>query len=115
MLLETDGGTPQISADGMITQKGHQLGAIGLFTIPETANLSRYDNSAVRPDVPVTPVLDFSRNGVAQGFAEGSNVNPILEMTKLIEIQRAFDGLANSTQQTDNTMQDAIKTLGSNS
>lgn len=115
LLLTTDGGSPTISADGMVTQKGQQVGAIGLFSIPDDAKLTRYDNSAVRPNVAATPVLDFSHTGMSQGFQESSNVNPILEMTKLIEIQRAFDGIANSLQTSDNTTQDAIKTLGATS
>lgn len=115
MLLEPDGGPPMIAGDGMMTQNGRQVGAIGLFTIPEGAKLARYDNSAVIPDAPGIPVLDFSRTSVAQGFSEGSNVNPVLEMSKLIEIQRAFDGLANATQASESSLQDAIKTLGSSS
>ena len=113
MLLATDGGPPKIAADGMMTQAGNQVGAIGLFSIPADAKLSRYDNSAVIPDMPATAVLDFSHNTVAQGFAEGSNVNPVLELSKLITIQRAFDGLSNLQQTSENNLQDAIKTLGS--
>lgn len=115
MLLDPNGGPPTISADGMITQSGRQVGAIGLFSIPNTAKLTRYDNSAVFSDQPPTAVLDFSRSGVMQGFTESSNVNPVLEMTKLIEIQRAFDNLNNASQSSENSLQDAIKTLGSNS
>ena len=66
-------------------------------------------------DQPATPVLDFSHNTVAQGFAEGSNVNPVLEITKLIQIQRAFDGLISMQQSSESSLQDAIKTLGSSS
>ena len=115
MLLAADGGPPKIAADGMMTQGGNQVGAIGLFTLPETATLTRFDNSAVVSSVPGTPVLDFSTNMVAQGFAEGSNVNPVLEITKLIQIQRAFDGLLNLQQTSESSQQEAIKTLGSNS
>jgi flagellar basal-body rod protein FlgF len=114
-LLEQDGGAPMISPDGMVTQRGHQIGAIGLFEIANDAKLTRYGNSGVVPNKPATAVLDFSQNGMAQGFSETSNVNPILEMTKLIEIQRTFDGIANSTQTSDNTLSDAIKTLGATS
>jgi flagellar basal-body rod protein FlgF len=115
MLLAADGGAPKIASDGMITQGGNQIGAIGLFTLPEDATLSRYDNSAVVPSKPGIPVLDFAKNTVAQGFAEGSNVNPVLEITKMIQIQRAFDGLINLQQTAESSQQDAIKTLGSNS
>ncbi len=112
MLLDANNGAPVVAADGMVTQNGQQVGAIGLFAIPEDARFNRYDNSAVIPDKPATPVLDFSRAGVVQGYSEGANVNPILEITKLIEIQRAYDGLTNTTQASETSLGDAIKGLG---
>lgn len=115
MLLESDGGPPQIAVDGMLTQNGHQVGALGLFQIPDEAKLTRFDNSSVQTNATVTPVLDFSSNGIRQGFVEGSNVNPVMEMTRLIEIQRTFDSIASMLQTSSNTTQDAIKTLGSSS
>ncbi len=115
MLLNSDGGPPVVAADGMMTQNGQQIAAVGLFTIPENSKLARYDNSAVIPEVAPTPVLDFSRTSVVQGYSESSNVNPVLEMTKMMEIQRAFDGLFNTSQASENSLQDAIKTLGSTS
>ena len=49
-----------------------------------------------------------------QGFVEGSNVNPVLEMTRLIELQRAFESAANLVQSNERSMSEAIQTLGSN-
>ncbi len=115
MLLDANQGAPVVAADGMVTQNGNQVGAIGLFSIPDNAKLTRYDNSAIVPDKPATPILDFSSNGVVQGFVEGSNINPILEITKLIEIQRAYEGLTNILQSNESSQQDAIKSLGSSS
>ena len=111
MLLDANNGPPTVAADGMVTQNGQQVGAVGLFAIPDNARLTRYDNSAVIPDKPAAPVLDFSRVSVAQGFSEGANVNPILEISRLIEIQRAYEGLANTTQASESSLQDAIKGL----
>lgn len=115
MLLQSDGGSPMIAADGMISQQGRQVGAVGLFSIPDDAKLTRYDNSAVFTDKAATAVLDFSANGVSQGFSEGANINPVLELSKLIQVQRAYEGLTNTTQASETSLQDAIKTLGSNS
>ncbi len=115
MLLEPDGGPPMIAADGMMSQQGRQVGAVGLFALPNDAKLTRYGNSAVIPEKPGTAVLDFSRNSVSQGFSEGSNINPVLEISKLIQVQRAFDGLSNTTQSSETSLQDAIKTLGATS
>ncbi len=96
----------------MITQNNRQLGAIGLFTIDPKATLERYDNSGVIPDTPATPALDFSRVGVVQGFVEGSNVNPVWEMTQLIQVQRNFEAVANSIDQSEDSLRQAIKELG---
>ncbi|MCI4678811.1 flagellar basal-body rod protein FlgF [Rhodoblastus acidophilus] len=115
IMLDPSGGAPTISQDGMISQNGAQIGAVGLFSIDPAARLSRYENSSVRPDIPATPVLDFTNNGVAQGMTEGSNVNPVLEMTRMIDVSRAFDSSANATQSTENSFLDAIKTLGATS
>ena len=57
-------------------------------------------------------VQDFTSNGVQQGFSEGSNVNPVLEMTKMIAVQRSFDSAATTIQESESTFMDAIRTLG---
>jgi flagellar basal-body rod protein FlgF len=113
ILLSPSAGSLTIAGDGMIAQDGKQVGAIGLFAIDDDAKLTRAENSAVVPDKPATPILDFTQNGVAQGFVEGANVNPIQEMTKLIAVTRDFDGVAQQVTQTEASLQDAIKTLGS--
>ena len=51
--------------------------------------------------------------GVAQGFVEESNVNPVLEMTRLIMVQRAFENIAALMRETESSLDEAIKTLGS--
>ena len=112
LLLDPDGGTPTISGDGMITQGGKQVGALGLFDIDPAANLTRAGNSGVIPDRAATPALDFTTSGVVQGYVEGSNVNPVLELAKLIAIQHALDGMTQANQTADSSVSDAIKTLG---
>jgi flagellar basal-body rod protein FlgF len=110
--LDPNGGAPQIGGDGTIVQNKRQLGAIGLFTIPDQATLTRAENSGVIPSVAAEPALDFTRQGVIQGFQERSNVNPVLEMTHLIAVQRAFEALTNSITNTESTFVEGIRTLG---
>lgn len=113
LAIDPNGTSPNIAADGMITQDGKQIGAIGLYVIPDDAKLTRAVNSGVIPDKPATPVLDFTQNGVIQGSTEGSNVNPIQEMTKLITVTRTFDSINAAMSQSETSLQEAIKTLGS--
>lgn len=110
--LDPNGGTPSIARDGTITQGQNQAGALGLFTIPEQARLSRYENSGVIPDQAAQPALDFSTVSVVQGFVEKSNVNPVMEISKLIQVQRNFDSIAGAIGQAETSLGDAIKTLG---
>ncbi|MFZ4807710.1 MAG: flagellar basal-body rod protein FlgF [Hyphomicrobiaceae bacterium] len=110
--LDPNGGPPTISRDGIISQNNRQVSQLGLFTIDPAAKLTRYDNSGVIPDRAAVPALDFTRTGVQQGFIERSNVNPIMELSRLILIQRQFEAVSNAVGDTESTMTDAIKSLG---
>ncbi len=112
LVVNPSAGPVQIASDGMITQNNQQVGAVGLFTIDAHAKLSRYENSGVIPDTPATPALDFSRVGVAQGYVEGANVNPMLEMSQLIMASRTFEAVSNSINQSSDSLDEAIKALG---
>ena len=111
--LNAEDGPVKIAHDGMISQAGRQIGAIGLFTIPETAKLTRAENSGVTADREAIPVVEFTTNGVVQGSIEQANVNPMLELARLIEVTRAFESLKSMSEQLEKTSTDAIRTLGS--
>jgi flagellar basal-body rod protein FlgF len=113
--LNPNGGTPTIASDGTITQGGQQLGALGLFTIPAQANLTRQENSGVIPDMAAQPALDFTRVGILQGYVEQSNVNPVSEISRLIQIQRSFDSISNTMSAAEETLSSAVRTLGETS
>jgi flagellar basal-body rod protein FlgF len=108
-------GPLQIAKDGMITQNNRQVGAVGLYAIDEDASLSRFENSGVIPDKPATPVLDFNRYGVLQGHVEGSNVNPVWEMTELIRVSRSYEMVTTSIGQSHDSIREAIRELGPSS
>jgi flagellar basal-body rod protein FlgF len=112
VVLDPNAGPPRIARDGSIFQANRQIGAIGLFTIEENANLTRFENSGVIPDRPATPVVDFTRAGMHQGFTEGSNVNAVMEMSRLISVTRAFEMVTASLAASESSLQEAIRTLG---
>lgn len=114
MLLDPNGGPPRIARDGTVTQGGRQVGAIGLFSIDSAARLTRFENSGVIPDRGATPVVDFTKAGMQQGYIENANVNAVMEMTRLISITRAFEMVSASLAASETSLQNAIKTLGGN-
>lgn len=111
--LDPRNGPPKAGADGSLRQGDQLVGAIGLYDFDPGPNFVRYGNSGIVPAGAPEPVTDRSDVGVAQGFLEESNVNPVLEMTRLIMVQRAFENTAALMRQTDASTDDAIKTLGS--
>lgn len=111
--LDPRNGPPQAGADGSLRQGDQLVGAIGLFDFDPGKNFVRYGNSGVIPAREPEPVTDRADIGVAQGFLEESNVNPVLEMTRLITVQRAFENIAALMRQNASSVDDAVKTLGS--
>jgi len=111
--LDPRGGEPQAGGDGMLFQNGNPMGALGLFAYEPGADFTRYENSGVVPRGQPEPIVDRNDVGVKQGFLEKSNVDPVVSMTQLISVQRAFENMAALTRATETSFSEAIKTLGS--
>ena len=112
--LDPTGGSPVITRDGSLYQGQKRAGGIGLFSLPAEAQLAHVEGGVVS-SIPGTPVTDFSASGFVQGFIEESNVNPILEMTRLISVERQFEGVHTVMQAAETSFKNAIQTLGSSS
>lgn len=112
LLLDPQGGAPTAGADGTLRQNGQLAGAIGLYEYVPGINFTRYGNSGVVPTTPPQPIVDRIDVGVAQGMVEESNVNPVLEITRLIQVQRAFEHISALIRDSEGTLDRAITELG---
>jgi len=110
--LDAQAGAPEAGADGTLRQDGRLMAAIGLFEFQPGLNFTRYGNSGIVPFGPPEPVVDRIDAGVAQGFVEDSNVNPVLEITRLIQVQRAFEHISALIRDSEQALDQAISTLG---
>ncbi|MEO9340711.1 flagellar basal-body rod protein FlgF [Mesorhizobium sp. SB112] len=112
MQLDPNNGPPEAGADGSLRQNGQLVGALGLFEFNPGPNFTRFGNSGIVPTGAPEPVVDRIDAGIVQGYVEESNVNPVLEMTRLIMVQRAFENTAAMIRSSEQTFGEAIKTLG---
>jgi flagellar basal-body rod protein FlgF len=110
--LNRTGGPPEVGADGHIMQDGRQVATLGVYTADISKGYLRAENSGVIPVDPARPVVDSISVGVAQGYLEQSNVNALSQMTQLIQVNRAFEGISSLMKDTESSFSDAIKTLG---
>ncbi|APH73620.1 flagellar basal-body rod protein FlgF [Aquibium oceanicum] len=110
--LDPLSGPPEAGADGMLRQNGQPVGAIGVFAFVPGDDFVRYGNSGLVPSTPPEAIVDRDDVGIVQGFVEESNVNPVLEMTNLIMVQRAFENAASLIRQSDQSLGEAVKAIG---
>ncbi len=110
--LDPLSGAPEAGADGMLRQNGQPVGAIGVFAFVPGDDFVRYGNSGLVPSTPPEAIVDRDDVGIVQGFVEESNVNPVLEMTNLIMVQRAFENAASLIRQSDQSLGEAVKAIG---
>lgn len=76
-----------IAGDGTISADGNPVGRIGVLGAP-MENLSRIGDNLWRAEGGAQQVADAR---VLQGFLEGSNVNPVIEIARMIEVQRSYE------------------------
>jgi len=110
--LDIQGGPPTIGADGSISQNGKMVGALGLFQFQPDSQLRYGPNSSLIPDREPMPVVDDPQFGVMQGYIESANVDGVIEMTRLIEVSRAFERVEALLRGREDMTHKAIETLG---
>lgn len=92
-LATEDIQTLTIASDGTISSEvGGVLSKIGVFSASEMGGLVSIGNGlyepASRAEINLTPI---DKPVISQGYFETSNVQPILEMTRMIDVQRAYE------------------------
>lgn len=114
IMLPLEGGAPNIGRDGTISDaEGELLGQIGVFAAPDLATWTRIGESMFVPrDGAPTPLEAVEAPTVIQGAIEQSNVNPIQEMVRLIQIQRAFDQAMAMASNHNDLRQSTLSRLG---
>lgn len=88
MFVPTGAGPISIGADGVISAAGQLVGQVGVVVPSNPQGLVREGGTRFAAPDGFDPVQNAR---VVQGSLEGSNVNPILEIARMIEVQRAYE------------------------
>lgn len=76
-----------VGSDGTISADGQPLGRVGIFDQPDRGRL-RHERGTLFATEGAEPAPDAV---LRQGFLEESNVSPVLEIARMIEVQRAYE------------------------
>lgn len=107
-------GGLEISRDGTISSEANGvIGRIGVFDIDDLQSFERIGGGMfVRPEsAGEPPLIAAMETEVVQGSIEGSNVQPVTEMTRMMEIQRAYDRAVNLMSGEDDLRRDTLRRL----
>lgn len=115
--LNAANGPVTIGRDGTLTQKApgqaqsQVVGRIGVVQFDNRADLSKsgdglYANTTNQTAQPANDSV------VQQGMLEASNVQPVVQITDLIRIQRAYEAVSQMISNTSDLSKSAIQRLG---
>lgn len=99
-----------IAQDGTVSTSQGVRGRLRIAQFERPQDLKAEGATLFRTDEPPQDALP-GRTRIVQGALERSNVQPILETTRLIEITRAYQQLANMMQRTEELRRTAIEKL----
>jgi flagellar basal-body rod protein FlgF len=98
----------KIAQDGTITAGTEIVGRFRLVKFPPGA-LHKEGKNLFSADVPPEQPTNAR---VLQGMIERSNVEPVVEMTQMIEVMRAYQHSTETLSATDDLMRKALQRLG---
>jgi flagellar basal-body rod protein FlgF len=111
IILDRALGEPAVGPDGTISQNGQLTGRLSVVRFDTLSVLEKGGDGLYRNASNTTPV-EATDARVRQGMLEGSNVNPILEITNLIEIQRAYESISRMIENTNDLSRRSVERLG---
>jgi flagellar basal-body rod protein FlgF len=111
ILIDQERGPVAISPDGILSQAGQRVGRLAVVGFETPAVLTKvgdnlYQNTSNATAQPVTA------SKIRQGMLEGSNVQPIAEITRMIEVQRAYESMARMMDSNADLSRRSVERMG---
>jgi flagellar basal-body rod protein FlgF len=98
-----------VAADGTLSADGLPVTQIGLFRPADPNEMQREAGVLFRADSGVEPIED---GRILQGHLEESNVDPLTEIARMIEVSRAYELGQTFLDREDERIRGVIRTLG---
>lgn len=106
IFIPPDASDLAIAQDGTISSNGRPVGQVGLVQPINRLGMVREGSVLFRADEGYEPV---ETPKLMQGFVESSNVEPILQVARMIEVQRAYEMGQNFLEREDERVRTALK------
>lgn len=108
IVVPAGGGEVFLAADGTLSVAGEPVARVGLFQPADPGQLRHEQGTRFSVS---GEVVEAETARVVQGALEESNVDPIHEVSRMIEVQRAYEMGQNFLQNEDDRIRSVISTL----
>ena len=109
VFVPTTGGAATVAPDGTLSVGGVPVAQIGVVEPIDRNELTHQGGTMFSAKSGVQEAQDFR---LLQGFVEESNVDPISEIARMIEVQRAYEMGQSFLEREDQRVRGVISTLG---
>ena len=111
ILIDGEKGQVAIGADGVMSQGSEQVGKVGIYAFTNAGALEKTGDNLYRntSNLQAQPAAEAR---VRQGMLEGSNVKSILEITRMVEVSRAYEQTARMMDSEAELSRRAVERMG---
>ncbi|MGA7674970.1 MAG: flagellar basal-body rod protein FlgF [Rhizomicrobium sp.] len=109
--ITSDDGDVHIATDGTVSGNQGQIGKLRLVDFADDHALKKEGDSLYSANQDPTPAATSTK--IMQGSLESSNVEPVIEISHMIDVMRAYQATATLAQSDAELKRQAIDKLGS--
>jgi flagellar basal-body rod protein FlgF len=109
--VTSDDGDVQVGADGTVSGRTGQMSKLRIVDFANPRLLHK-EGANLYSAPPGQPPQAAENVQIAQGMLESSNVAPVIEISHMIEVMRAYEATASLSASQEQLLREAIDKLG---
>jgi flagellar basal-body rod protein FlgF len=111
IVINPEKGQVAVAADGSMSQGNEAVGKVGVYTFTNPGALEKAGDNLFRngSNLAANPAAESK---LRQGFLEGSNVRPVLEITRMVEVSRAYESTTKMMESEAELSRRSVERLG---
>ena len=109
--IDAEKGQVSIATDGTMSQGNERVGRVGMYAFANQGALEKAGDNTFRNASNLAPQAAGEAK-LRQGYLETSNVKPVLEITRMIEVSRAYESTAKMIDAEADLSRRSVERLG---
>jgi len=111
IVVNPEDGPVTIAADGTVSQKAERIGKVDVMAFDDLSALSKDGDNLLRNTSNIQPTVSTAAQ-LRQGMLEASNVNSVMQITRMIEVSRAYESMAKTIEGSAELSRRSVERLG---